>query len=58
MKKPPRNTVEEGQAKPDANALRAHKPVYFRSAGQFRQIRRFIAEIFSKVAMSFMAQHL
>lgn len=35
MKKPPRNVVESGQAAPDAKALRAHKPVYFRSAGQF-----------------------
>jgi N-methylhydantoinase A len=35
MKKPPRNTVDEGQSKPDDKALRAHKPVYFRSAGQF-----------------------
>jgi N-methylhydantoinase A len=35
MKKPPRNAVESGQASPDAKALRAHKPVYFRSAGQF-----------------------
>lgn len=35
MKKPPRNAVESGQAATDAKALRAHKPVYFRSAGQF-----------------------
>ncbi|MBU3648181.1 MAG: hydantoinase/oxoprolinase family protein, partial [Limnohabitans sp.] len=35
MKKPPRNTVEAGQATPDSHALRTHKPVYFRSAGQF-----------------------
>ena len=35
MKKPPRHAVESGQEKPDAQALRAHKPVYFRSAGQF-----------------------
>jgi N-methylhydantoinase A len=35
MTKPPPNTVSEGQAKPDALAIRAHKPVYFRSAGQF-----------------------
>jgi N-methylhydantoinase A len=35
MKKPPCNTVAEGQAKPDEPAIRAHKPVYFRSAGQF-----------------------
>ena len=35
MKKPPRNAVETGEAKPDAQALRAHKPVYFRSAGDF-----------------------
>ena len=35
MKKPPRNAVVEGLAAPDAQALRAHKPVYFRSAGQY-----------------------
>ena len=35
MKKPPRNTVAAGQQTPDAAALRTHKPVYFRSAGQF-----------------------
>ena len=35
MKKPPRNTVDEGQSQPDAIAMRAHKPVYFRSTGQF-----------------------
>jgi N-methylhydantoinase A len=27
--------VEEGGAQTDAQALRAHKPVYFRSAGQY-----------------------
>ncbi|MEY2770539.1 MAG: hypothetical protein RIQ38_958 [Pseudomonadota bacterium] len=35
MKKPPRHEVASGQAQPDANALRAHKPVYFRSAGDY-----------------------
>ena len=35
MTKPPRNEVAEGLITPDAQALRAHKPVYFRSAGQF-----------------------
>jgi N-methylhydantoinase A len=35
MKKPPRNEVAAGQEKPDAQALRAHKPVYFRSAGDY-----------------------
>ncbi len=35
MKKPPRNTVQAGHEQPDGVALRAHKPVYFRSAGQF-----------------------
>jgi N-methylhydantoinase A len=35
MKKPPRNAVEAGGPQPDEEALRAHKPVYFRSAGQF-----------------------
>ena len=35
MKKPPRNTVAAGLQTPDAAALRTHKPVYFRSAGQF-----------------------
>lgn len=35
MKKPPRNTVAAGQQTPDAAALRHHKPVYFRSSGQF-----------------------
>jgi N-methylhydantoinase A len=35
MKKPPRNAVAEGQAAPESQALRAHKPVYFRSAGQY-----------------------
>ena len=35
MKKPPRNEVAAGQDQPDAPALRAHKPVYFRSAGDY-----------------------
>ena len=35
MEKPPRNEVATGQVQPDAAALRAHKPVYFRSAGEF-----------------------
>jgi len=35
MKKPPRNAVASGNAQLDAKALRTHKPVYFRSAGQF-----------------------
>lgn len=35
MKKPPRNEVAAGQEQPDAQALRAHKPVYFRSAGDY-----------------------
>ena len=35
MKKPPRNEVKAGQDKPDGQALRAHKPVYFRSAGDY-----------------------
>jgi N-methylhydantoinase A len=35
MKKPPRNEVAEGLNTPDVQALRAHKAVYFRSAGQF-----------------------
>ena len=34
MTKPPRNEVASGQASPDESALRAHKPVYFRSAGE------------------------
>ena len=34
MKKPPRHEVAPGQAQPDATALRGHKPVYFRSAGE------------------------
>ncbi|BEU95486.1 hydantoinase/oxoprolinase family protein [Acidovorax sp. DW039] len=33
MKKPPKHQVEAGSAKPEANALRATKPVYFRSVG-------------------------
>jgi N-methylhydantoinase A len=35
MKKPPRHAVASGNAKLDEQALRTHKPVYFRSAGQF-----------------------
>jgi N-methylhydantoinase A len=35
MKKPPRNAVESGSTQVDSQALRAHKPVYFRSAGEF-----------------------
>ncbi len=35
MKKPPRNAVEAGREQADANALRGHKLVYFRSAGQY-----------------------
>ncbi len=35
MKKPPRNAVASGSDTLDAQALRTHKPVYFRSAGQF-----------------------
>jgi N-methylhydantoinase A len=35
MKKPPRNEVAAGQETPDVQALRAHKPVYFRSAGDY-----------------------
>lgn len=35
MKKPPRNEVAAGQETPDAQALRTHKPVYFRSAGDY-----------------------
>jgi N-methylhydantoinase A len=35
MKKPPRNEVAEGASEPDTQALRAHKPVYFRSAGDY-----------------------
>lgn len=35
MKKPPRNTVEVGGELADAGAMRSHKPVYFRSAGQY-----------------------
>jgi N-methylhydantoinase A len=34
MRKPPRHEVASGQAQPEAHALRAHKSVYFRSAGQ------------------------
>ena len=35
MAKPPRNEVASGGEVPDAAALRAHKPVYFRSAGDY-----------------------
>ena len=35
MRKPPRNEVLMGDEKPSAEALRAHKPVYFRSAGDY-----------------------
>jgi len=35
MKKPPCNAVEAGREQADAKALRAHKLVYFRSAGQY-----------------------
>ncbi|MBP6646447.1 MAG: hydantoinase/oxoprolinase family protein [Burkholderiaceae bacterium] len=35
MEKPPRNEVATGQEQPDAASLRTHKPVYFRSAGDF-----------------------
>ncbi|MFD0666713.1 hydantoinase/oxoprolinase family protein [Ramlibacter sp. MAHUQ-53] len=35
MAKPPRNEVASGHAAPDDAALRAHKPVYFRSAGDY-----------------------
>lgn len=35
MAKPPRNEVASGGETPDAAALRAHKPVYFRSAGDY-----------------------
>jgi N-methylhydantoinase A len=35
MRKPPRNEVAIGQATPEATALRAHKPVFFRSAGDY-----------------------
>ena len=35
MKKPPRNEVPAGGEQPEAAALRAHKPVYFRSAGDY-----------------------
>ncbi|MES2361994.1 MAG: hydantoinase/oxoprolinase family protein [Pseudomonadota bacterium] len=33
MRKPPRQAVAEGSEQPAAYALRAHKPVYFRSSG-------------------------
>ena len=35
MRKPPRHAVEEGSATPPSEALRAKKPVYFRSAQGF-----------------------
>lgn len=35
MRKPPRHAVDEGSAVPPADALRAHKDVYFRSADGF-----------------------
>ena len=35
MKKPPQNEVAAGQDQPDEQALRTHKPVYFRSAGEY-----------------------
>lgn len=35
MRKPPRNEVTAGHAVPDAQAFRANKPVYFRSAGAY-----------------------
>lgn len=35
MKKPPRHAVQAGSPTVDAQALRTHKPVYFRSEGQF-----------------------
>jgi N-methylhydantoinase A len=35
MKKPPRNVVATGNEQPETHALRAHKPVYFRSAGEY-----------------------
>jgi N-methylhydantoinase A len=33
MRKPPRQSVGEGDAMPDADSLRGHKQVYFRSSG-------------------------
>ena len=33
MKKPPKHSVERGSAMPDKRAVRAVKPVYFRSGG-------------------------
>ncbi len=33
MRKPPRQAVAEGSEQPASEALRAHKPVYFRSSG-------------------------
>ncbi|MDT4871820.1 Acetophenone carboxylase gamma subunit [compost metagenome] len=33
MKKPPKHSVDTGTATPDAGAVRATKPVYFRSSG-------------------------
>ena len=35
MKKPPRNAVAEGKEQVEDAALRTHKPVYFRSEGQY-----------------------
>ena len=35
MRKPPRNEVQAGNDQPDASALRTHKFVYFRSAGEY-----------------------
>lgn len=35
MKKPPRTEVAPGKAQVEASALRAHKPVYFRGAGDY-----------------------
>lgn len=35
MRKPPRNEVAQGSPSPDSQALRGHKPVYFRSAGDY-----------------------
>jgi N-methylhydantoinase A len=35
MKKPPRNVLQTGNDQPESQALRTHKPVYFRSAGKY-----------------------
>ena len=35
MKKPPRNSVTPGNQQPSDESLRTHKPVYFRSVGDF-----------------------